>query len=67
MLCQRNKLSEGDPAVLLTPGSCGIPFTIRDLRNERGEKIDSAPHPYMTCTIEPPIEMSVGDLIRAGA
>lgn len=67
VLCQRNKLSEGDPAVLLTPGSCGIPFTIRDLRNERGEKIDSAPHPYMTCTIEPPIEMSVGDLIRAGA
>jgi len=63
-LCQRNKLCDGDAVSLLSPGRCGVPFTICDMRNEKGEPIDSAPHPYMNFSIRATVEMKPGDIIR---
>ena len=64
-LIQKNKLCEGAECELLTPGSVGIPFTACDLRDENGEKIESAPHPYQIFSIKTEIPMHEGDIIRS--
>ena len=65
-LLQRNKVSLGDKAELLTPGRCGIPFEIKELYSEDGAPILAAPHPKMAFFCRLPSEASEGDLIRAG-
>ena len=64
VLTQRNKLSEGQSVALLTPGKVGIPFVIEGLKNEEGEDIPSAPHPYMTFSAKMPFPVKAGDIIR---
>ncbi len=64
-LAQRNKLTEGQRAELVTPGKTGEPFTIGALYNEVGERIESAPHPYMIFYTDTPINAKPGDIIRA--
>ncbi len=64
VLTQRNKLSEGQSVALLTPGRVGIPFVIEGLKNEEGEDIPSAPHPYMTFSAKMPFPVKTGDIIR---
>ena len=63
-LTQRNKFSVGDEIELLTPGRCGQPLTVSALLNEKGEPIESVPHPYMTFKMPAPIPMKAGDIIR---
>lgn len=63
---QRNKVSDGDCVELLTPGKTGIPFVLRDLRNESGEPIASAPHPSMIFTAHTPFPVREGDILRGG-
>ena len=63
-LTQRNKLVEGQQVALLTPGSVARPFVIEGLKNEAGEEIPSAPHPYMTFTAKIPFSVKKGDIIR---
>lgn len=65
-LTQRNKLSVGEAAELLTPGSIGRPFVIGEMLSEDGEPISSAPHPYMTFRMRMPFAVRVGDILRAG-
>ena len=65
-LMQRNKLSVGDRAELLTPGRVGIPFTVSELYDETGTPIESAPHPMMIFYTRLPREAGEGDLLRAG-
>ena len=65
-LMQRNKVSLGDRAELLTPGRVGIPFTVEELYDENGTPIESAPHPLMQFFTRLPKEAEVGDIIRAG-
>lgn len=65
-LRQRNKLSLGDAAELLTPGRVGIPFLVEELYDEQGNAIESAPHPLMEFYTRLPVEAEVGDIIRAG-
>ena len=65
-LTQRNKLSVGESAELLTPGRVGIPFTVGDMYDEAGEPIPSAPHPYMTFRMRMPFAVKAGDIVRAG-
>ncbi|MBQ9097860.1 MAG: U32 family peptidase [Clostridia bacterium] len=66
-LMQRNKVSLGDTAELLTPGRVGIPFVAKELYDENGAPILSAPHPMMTFYCRLPHEAQAGDIIRAGA
>ncbi len=64
-LCrQRNKLSTGDTAELLTPGKVGQGFKVGRMWNERGEEIVSAPHAQMLFYAEMPFEVVRGDIIR---
>jgi putative protease len=62
---QRNKLVEGESVELITPGKCGVPFVATDLRNEKGEKIESAPHPSMKFLMKVPFEVKEGDILRS--
>ena len=61
---QRNKVTDGTPAQLLSPGKTGQDVTVSDLRNENGEKIESAPHPGMIFTFRSSIEVKKGDILR---
>ena len=63
---QRNKLSVGDTAELLTPGRVGIPATITELYDEAGNPIASAPHPLMIFYTRLPVPVNEGDILRAG-
>ena len=63
-LMQRNKLECGQRVALLTPGSVARPFVIEALKNEAGEEILSAPHPYMTFSAAIPFAVKKGDIIR---
>lgn len=65
-LRQRNKLSLGDKAELLTPGRVGIPLVIQELYDAQGEPIESAPHPLMEFYTRLPSLAAAGDILRAG-
>ena len=65
-LCQRNKLSLGDKAELLSPGRVGYPFTVNELYAEDGTPIESAPHPKMSFFARLPHHAAVGDILRQG-
>lgn len=61
---QRNKVFDGARAELLTPGRCGVPIVIEDMRNEEGEKIDAAPHPFMAFSVRTDLRVKEGDILR---
>lgn len=63
-LGQRNKIKTGDSAELISPGKVGKSFTVGELFDENGEKIESAPHPYMSFFTKLPFEAKPGDIIR---
>ena len=63
---QKNKLSIGDAAELLTPGRIGQPFTVTELYDEEGNPISSAPHPHQRFFARIPLPVQPGDIIRAG-
>ena len=63
---QRNKLSLGDSAELLTPGKVGMPCKITELYDEAGNPIESAPHPLMVFYARLPFAAAEGDILRAG-
>lgn len=61
---QRNKLCAGQGVELLTPGKTGIGFLAEELCNERGEMIETAPHPGMLFSLKCPCPVHPGDIIR---
>ena len=61
---QRNKTLDESDAQLLTPGKTGIGLHLSEMKNEAGEKIESAPHPGMIFTVRSPIEVKPGDILR---
>lgn len=63
---QRNKLVGDDPVELISPGRVGRSFTALCLRNEKGEEIESAPHPGMFFRIKVPFAVKEGDILRQG-
>ncbi len=65
-LRQRNKLSRGEAAELLTPSRVGIPLCVDELYDEHGTPIDSVPHPLMEFYTRLPHVAQVGDILRAG-
>lgn len=66
LFMQKNKVSIGESAELLTPSSVGRLFTVTDMRNSTGEVIESAPHPFMHFFVRLPFTARTGDIIRAG-
>ncbi|MBQ9415687.1 MAG: U32 family peptidase [Clostridia bacterium] len=63
---QRNKVSVGERVELLTPGSVGQPFVIREMYDESGAPIDSVPHPNMYFYVRVPFAVHPGDIMRSG-
>ncbi len=63
---QKNKVSVGDSAELISPNKIGRAFTVTELYNERGEAIESAPHPSMHFFVRVPFEVCAGDIMRSG-
>ena len=63
---QRNKVSLGDKADVISPGSVGKGFTVTELYSEKGEPIGSAPHPGMKFFVRIPFDVKVGDIMRSG-
>ena len=62
---QRNKVIEGDACEIITPGECGKSFVATELYNEKGEKIESAPHPSMKFKMRVPYSVKAGDIVRS--
>ena len=62
---QRNKISSGDVCEIVTPGKIGRKFVCEKLFNERGEEIESAPHPSMIFKMDVPFEVNEGDIVRS--
>ena len=63
---QRNKVSEGERAELISPNKIGRAFDVRELYSESGERIESAPHPSMRFFVRVPFEVKAGDIMRSG-
>ena len=63
---QRNKVSVGDSAEMISPGKLGKAFKVTEIYSERGEPIPSAPHPAMKFFVRVPFEVSAGDIMRSG-
>ena len=65
LLIQKNKVSAGETAELLSPGRTGIPFVVEALYDEEHEPIPSAPHPGMRFYMKSSVPMKCGDIVRA--
>ena len=63
---QRNKVSVGDAAEVISPGRIGRGFAVDEIYSDGGEKIESAPHPSMLFYVRVPFEVKVGDIMRSG-
>ena len=63
---QRNKVSVGEGAELISPNKIGVPFEVTELYSEDGAPIESAPHPSMKFYVRIPFEVKVGDIMRGG-
>lgn len=62
---QRNKVVTNTYAELISPGHTGRALPIHDMKNEVGESIEAAPHPFMRFSMPTPFPVSKGDILRA--
>lgn len=62
---QRNKVSIGDFAEIISPGKVGNPLTVQELYLPNGEAVQSAPHPSMIFWCRCPFEVKTGDILRS--
>lgn len=60
---QRNKVFEGDTVEILRPIGDGFEIKLTNMRNEEGNKIDSAPVAQMIFTIDCPEKLEENDLL----
>ena len=58
-------MNAGDEIEILSPGKCGIPLTVGEMTDEKGETILSTPHPYMIFKMKIGFPVKTGDIIRA--
>jgi len=61
---QRNRIFEGDVLEVLARGEKPYDITIKDLRDEKGELIEKAPHPMMIFSFECDTEIPADALLR---
>ena len=62
---QRNKVSVGEDAELISPDKIGRGFGVRELYAPDGEALPATPHPSMIYWCRVPFEVQVGDIMRA--
>ncbi len=62
---QRNKITVGSTAEIISPGKLGRGFDVSEMYSETGEPIGSAPHPSMRFFLRVPFDVAPGDIIRA--
>ena len=62
--CQKNKLSVGDAAEIISPGKTGRRFTVTELYDAEMNPIESAPHPQMPFFTKVPFDVREGDIMR---
>ncbi|MBR5871666.1 MAG: U32 family peptidase [Clostridia bacterium] len=62
---QRNKVTSGTDAEMISPGKVGRALPVHSLKNEAGEDIESAPHPFMKFSMPVPFAVREGDILRA--
>ena len=62
---QRNKVSVGEDAELISPNKIGRGFTVGELYAPDGEALPSTPHPSMIYWCRIPFEVREGDILRA--
>lgn len=60
---QRNKVLEGDTVEVLRPVEDNFEIKLDDMRNSKGEKIQSAPSAQMMFTIKTDIELEKDDML----
>jgi len=66
LFAERNKLVAGESVELISPGKVGRAFKADSLRNEKGEALESAPHPGMYFKLKVPFPVKEGDILRGG-
>ncbi len=62
---QRNKVTSGTCAEVISPGMTGRPLQVYGLKDENGADILSAPHPFMKFMMPVPFALRPGDILRA--
>ena len=63
---QRNKVSCGDSAEMISPGKFGQPFCVKELYGADGLPIPAAPHPAQIFFCAVPFAVREGDIMRSG-
>lgn len=66
-LIQRNKVSVGECAELISPGQTGKGFCVRELYAPNGDVLQSTPHPSMIYWCRIPFAVRAGDIMRAAS
>lgn len=61
---QRNKFCDGDELEVMLKGKEPVKVTVKNLRNEEGELIDSTPHPMMKFSFDCDFEIPAGSYLR---
>ena len=61
---QRNKVSVGDRAEIISPSKVGRAFTVNEIYLPHGASAESAPHPSMVFWCRVPFAVSEGDIMR---
>lgn len=61
---QRNKLSVGEEAELISPGKNGIRFSVTEMLNADKQPISDCPHPQMKFYLKVPFPVKEGDILR---
>lgn len=62
---QRNKVSVGEQAEMISPSTIGRGFAVRELYASDGSAIEATPHPSMIYWCRVPFEVRDGDIMRA--
>ncbi len=62
---QRNKVSSGEWAEIISPGKTGRGFCLRECYAPSGEPLQSTPHPSMIYWCRVPFAVQAGDIMRA--
>ncbi|MBA5850557.1 U32 family peptidase [Clostridium sp. cel8] len=60
---QRNKVYSGDKVEVLSPKGDNFIITLDDMRDENGEKIDSAPRAQMIFTVQTDSDLKIDDML----
>ena len=61
---QRNKFSVGDEIEVMKPNGDNVPVTVQRLVDEKGEEMQSCPHPQQIFYVDLGIELDEFDILR---